>query len=1395
MTIYDIISEAFLIHKHIPRRSGRIGYGNIGDDAILLSMLQHEGDICYLADCTAMGQVVKDNYGIGFRLFPSDLRGNERVAFGGGTLINASAFPDNNFCKQAIRCIEMGCEVIWYAVGVDSINDPALVREALERSSKITVRTNEGAQLLRDIGVTKPIDVVGDPVELWNLPTEGVNPNSNIIGINLSSVESFAFEDCLQMTKTILKTTEFHLRLYPFSRHIIDPNEDDSLLLNRLLIELNIDRVHSYVGQHHPVAVFQSMKDLKAFIGTRYHSLLFAHKLGLPVIDLSKKSKAERLSRKFGCPIFDISKPEQIPKLVDSLIEACKELPLGALSSMAEDYGGRDAPPHYLSRPDQSQGQLIIELQTQLEAKAAQIVDLQAQIDDRDATSKAINESLVWSLIKYLGTLVNLVFPQNSRRYKLWGKISRRYKLWEKIRNALVILSNEGLKSLIGRIFRRLPLMRRKDLTKDSRIRYNRWLEQHRLSAGAIKWQKLHSQDFYYRSRVSLLLVLQENQLEMFISTLQSLQRQTYSDWELYIACNQELYKQIGTRLNGTADSESRVKILVDHFQDKAEAWNRLLALASGELVGPLDQGDRLEPHALFEVIYRFNRERNVDLVYSDEDVIQIDGRREQPFFKPSWSPDLLVSMNYVGRLWVCRKSLVEQAGGLHKEDGEASEYGLLLRLTEKAVNIASVKTVLYSRSRVNCHDGSPLTLKAENVLQETLARRGVEGKVTAGPIKGTYRVKRAIQVQPLVSVVIPIKGDMKYLRPCLESITKKSSYHNYEIIVVDNSNSRSNRIKKYFQSLPIKVVRCPRPLNWSQVNNSAASEASGDYILFVNDDIEVIAPDWIESLLEHAQRKEVGVVGAKLLYPDGTIQDAGMFLVDQGNGARHAFRGLPVNNPGYFGLASVQRNCSAVTSACMMIRRQVFEELGGFNEELSTESNDVDLCLRAMQKGYLVLYTPYALLCEMGTRKRVSGKALDDNEMFLQLWRDLLEQGDHYYNPNLSLYYDEFEIDDQPLETINAASSLPDKDEMKKILVVKLDHLGDVVLSLPAIRRLRQLFPKAHITVLVGSWAKLLVERESSVDMVLTYDGFFSAESAKPPTALTEKEKTKITEWLAGYRFDLAIDLRLAPETREFLKLSHASYTIGYANRGEFPWLTIALPHDPERRESHPRRHISAETLELVDAVAAESRLDTCLNWDFSVELQQSVDRLMKSVIPSNNGLIIGIHPGVGQPIRRWPLEYFARLADLICERLNASVLIFGAESEKTLAETILGNMRNKNKAFSLAEKLPLDAFLVALKKCDLFIGNNSGPGHMAASLGIPTLGIYGGGVDAKQWGPVGPNAVAVQLDVSCMPCYLGSPADCPHGVICLKGLHPEKVWEVALRLLIPKWQELLQK
>ena len=432
---------------------------------------------------------------------------------------------------------------------------------------------------------------------------------------------------------------------------------------------------------------------------------------------------------------------------------------------------------------------------------------------------------------------------------------------------------------------------------------------------------------------------------------------------------------------------------------------------ARGSVVAFVNAGDELAPEALFAAVKRLNADPAADVVYSDHDVIDSSGRRVEPFFKPEWDSELLLATNYLGPFTVMRRSLVGEVGGLRGEFGAGRVYDLMLRASERATRIAHVPEVLcHLRPREMTRDGivahHAASRDEKRAIEDALKRRQRQG--CAEPIFTTrgsrcYATRFQLAQRPLVSIIVPTRNQVELLRTTLDSIMQRTDYGSYEIVVVDNGSTDSEALK-YLASLgpPVHVHRWPHAFNYSAINNFAVRMATGEQLLFLNNDVEVIRPDWLTAMLEYSQFAGVGVVGAKLLYSDGTIQHAGVVLKRTGV-AHHAFRWAPREVLGVPRLADLPRNCSAVTGACMLIPRRIFEEAGGFDEELRVVLNDIDLCLRIRERGYSVIYTPHALLYhhEGSSRGRLHPPADDDR--FLKRWAARFSHVDPYYNPNLT--------------------------------------------------------------------------------------------------------------------------------------------------------------------------------------------------------------------------------------------------------------------------------------------------------------------------------------------------------------------------------------------------------
>lgn len=1472
---------------------GCFGYGNIGSDASLLAIKQREGSAIYLADHVVPGQVVRDRYGIEYRLL-RDLKGGERVAIGGGTLLHARAFPGDPFARQALALLNRGCDVAWDSVGVESVSDAALVREAMERARAVTVRDEESAAVLHAIGVRRSVEVVGDPVERWLIHVPHAVFPEPVVGLNVKRIQEetagppeteeenhIAY---LRLCRAILADTRWEIELFPFSVHVVDPLEDDSVLTRQLAIELASERVHLYSGAHHPVDALADMGRLSAFVGVRLHSLLFARRAGIPTFAIGRSSKCIRHASHSNVPFFDIRNPSAINELTVCL-QSIKGVPrpeqdppviaapsggLQRVSSPAVDESPAECGESDSRQPTGDGGGAELESAAQTDVPS---VSTAKRLAEREAELAAIYGSTTWRVVVKLRALAVRALPAGSWRARLRptsgrllrallapqarkcdvrvhcdepaGEASRDrhasgailVRGWAIAETGVVRVcvfcdgrrdgdATYGLfRPDVGAAWPRAPHAAQSgfqysldtyhltdgaheigieatarngkaasitipivvDNTTDS---YSRWLRHTEVTGGDLDWMRRAALAWDSRPRIALLLVVQsEEDVDGVCASARSLQAQAYGEWELCVACGEKLGPACRDMLRASFDNLSaQIKVIPSNGAlSREEAWNSLLRKTSASFVGILDPGDRLAGNALFEVARQFVADQTVRLVYGDEDVALLGGSRGEPVFKPDWSPDLLLATNYIGRPWFARRDDVVALGGMAAEFPKYAEYDLLLRVTELEGSIAHVRTVICTRlertwGKADQHDGTAMG----TVLLAALRRRSIEGDVVESDCPGTVRIRRSIRGTPRISIIIPTTGAEGHLARCLRSIVEKTAYPTYEVILVDTSRGCVVRDQAAaFRTADLKLIALAGPFNWARACNVGAGRASGDYLLFLNDDTEVVTPDWISALLEHAQRPDVGAVGAKLLYPDGTVQHGGVFLVAAGGGARHAFRCVSDAEAGYCGLLRVTRNCSAVTGAAMLVSRRVFELMNRFDENYQIEGSDLDFCLRARREKRLIVWTPYSVLYhrEAATRHSIRGVTQGDVELLWKRWGDVLRGGDAYYSPNLSQSRDDFGVQEHPIVVRAARHPLLDAQSIRRILVIKLDHLGDVVLSLPALRRLHEVFPEAEITMLVGPWAATLLNGETSVSRVLTYS-FFDADSSQPPKQ-DRAELETLGASLRSMRFDLAVDLRRHPETRQILRASGARYTVGFMTGGDDSWLTLRVPCEDDQPRRRPALHITDQLASLVEAIRTAADGGALPKLNHAREGIGSAPTTAPSHRPSDARIVVGIHPGCGQAIRRWPTEYFAEFADLGVDRLGARVVLFGGQQELALAEAVREQMKNREHAVILVGRGPISSFMKEVRQCSVFVGNNSGPVHIAAALGIPSVGIYAGTSDPWEWAPLGPNALCVSRACDLSPCYFGDSQLCPLDVDCLRRLEVSFVWEAALRVL----------
>ena len=528
-------------------------------------------------------------------------------------------------------------------------------------------------------------------------------------------------------------------------------------------------------------------------------------------------------------------------------------------------------------------------------------------------------------------------------------------------------------------------------------------------------------QKFDYSPLISIAVPAYQTPVEFLRQMIESLIVQTYSNWELCIVNaspdNEEMQKVLAEYSAG--DSRVRFCNLKENL-GIAENTNRAFAMAKGEFVGLLDHDDLLAPNALYEIVKILQDHPQADALYTDEDKVTTElDEHFQPHLKPDFNLDLLRSNNYICHFFVVRKSIVEKTGGFRKEFDGAQDYDFIFRCTENAGEVLHVPEILYHwrTHKASTADNPASKMYAfeagKRAIEAHLERTGTKGEVSHTQDLGFYRVKYPVQGKPLVSVIIPNKDEKETLQTCLEMLEKNTGYQNFEIIIVEN-NSTTDEIFRYYKELSgnrkIHLLRWGKEFNYSAINNFAVAHAKGEYLLFLNNDVKSINPDWLEEMLGVCQRPEVGGVGAKLIYPDNTIQHAGC-VIGMGGIAGHMFVDMPADRTGYLHKASLLQDMSAVTAACLLMKKEVFEQAGGFTEELAVAFNDVDLCLKVRKNGYLIVYDPYAKLYHMESKTRGAEDSKEKVRRFQTEieymrchWIDILKNGDPCYNKNLSL-------------------------------------------------------------------------------------------------------------------------------------------------------------------------------------------------------------------------------------------------------------------------------------------------------------------------------------------------------------------------------------------------------
>lgn len=618
--------------------------------------------------------------------------------------------------------------------------------------------------------------------------------------------------------------------------------------------------------------------------------------------------------------------------------------------------------------------------------------------------------------VRELGSLQVLLAIFNKH---ITPMISKPRLLIHRLRKAFAIWREGGLVALRTRLF-----------ADNFTSNYGEWVKQYdtisERDRDAIRRQ---IEAFPRKPLLSVVMPTYNTPERWLRAAIESVIGQLYQNWELCIADDASTEPSVRQVLEEYAARDKRIKVAFRKENGHiSRASNSALELASGEFVALLDHDDELTEHALYMLAHEMLAKPSVDMFFSDEDKITSYGMRFNPYFKSDWNPDLLLSQNCICHLGAYRAEVLRKIGGFREGFEGAQDWDLALRVADAVgeQRISHIPHVLYhwrviEGSTAHSTGAKPYVMKAQaRAVEEHLERRGVKGaEVRIQEDISQLRVVFPVpSPEPLVSIVIPTKDQSGLLSQCVSSIEEKTAYRNYEIVIVDN-NSEEAETQRYFDSLKdkrnIRVIRDTQPFNFSRINNDAIKHARGQIFGFLNNDLEVISPEWLSEMVSHAVRPEIGAVGARLFFPNGLLQHGGVIL-GIGGIAGHNHKGRPKHDPGYFNRAILTQDLSAVTAACMLMRREVFEELRGFDEvELSVAFNDVDICLRARDKGYRVLYTPYAELYHYESASRGYENTPEkfvrfekEIENMKRRWGKLL-QNDPYYNPNLTLLSEDF--------------------------------------------------------------------------------------------------------------------------------------------------------------------------------------------------------------------------------------------------------------------------------------------------------------------------------------------------------------------------------------------------
>lgn len=642
----------------------------------------------------------------------------------------------------------------------------------------------------------------------------------------------------------------------------------------------------------------------------------------------------------------------------------------------------------------------------------------------RFVSSKATN---IASLIKLLPRILHFGGGVVGSSMKAWRVFSR--EGWAGVKSHILFLK-QHIHFMDGDRSGDFSSTIRPDFTSAAvdRNDYGEWVRSYDTLTTADR-EEINSRiiSFQIKPLISVVMPVYNPPISFLDEAIQSVRNQLYPNWELCIVDDASTNPAVLEVLERHRKQDHRIKVVYRSENGHiSKASNSALELVQGEFIAMLDHDDEISEHALYLIAEELNQNPELDFLYSDQDKIDTKGVRYDPYFKPNFNPDLLRSQNFVDHLAVFRTCLVRELGGWRTEFDGSQDYDLVLRVTERIslTRIRHIPYVLYhwraipGSLAIDAAAKSYAPIRSRQALAEHLKRLGIQAEVTSHhPNLSIHRVIYPLSEEPLVSVIIPTKDGIDILSQCIDGLFNKTDYNNFELILINNQ-STDPETYAYFNELStdprVRIIDYNQPFNYSRINNIAVREAKGSVLAFLNNDIEVINRDWLREMVSHAVRPEIGAVGARLYYPDGTVQHAGILLGYKGR-AGHMYRYASPHWLGYWARGVLIQNLTAVTAACMVIKKEIFDAVGGFDEKnLTITFNDVDLCLRIHQKGYRNLYTPYAELYHHESKTRGLLAFQSEEDYFVTRWKSCIEN-DPAYNPNLTLDSENFSLSFPP--------------------------------------------------------------------------------------------------------------------------------------------------------------------------------------------------------------------------------------------------------------------------------------------------------------------------------------------------------------------------------------------